>query len=219
MSGGPQVFLGATTFCVTCRQISGCREEHLLVPVCLVCPWAAARPLAVRAASFARRVVSKPGQAPPPPTGTAARPSCPSGALHTGGTWLLMASRRVCSKPGQSRRPRAPQPGPPVPTAPSTPVVPVVLMRVHVIAEPTPNSACNSPTTRSNPEIRSLELQRFLTLLKLHSIELHATFLRPGPATAHGHRSQARWFSRRPTHGGLAALGADCRRVGGVSRF
>ena len=28
-----------------------------------VCRWAAARPLAVRAASFARRVVSKPGQA------------------------------------------------------------------------------------------------------------------------------------------------------------
>jgi len=42
-----------------------------------MCPWAAARPLAVRAASFARRVVSKPGQAPPPPTGTAARPSKP----------------------------------------------------------------------------------------------------------------------------------------------
>ena len=75
MSGGPQVFLGATTFCVTCRQISGCREEHLLVPVCLVCPWAAARPLAVRAASFARRVVSKPGQAPPPPTDIAAGPA------------------------------------------------------------------------------------------------------------------------------------------------
>ena len=33
----------------------------------------------------ARRVVSKPGQAPPPPTGTAARPSGPSGTLHTGG--------------------------------------------------------------------------------------------------------------------------------------
>ena len=43
-------------------------------PGCLMCPWAAARPLAVRAASFARRVVSKPGQAPPPPTSTAARP-------------------------------------------------------------------------------------------------------------------------------------------------
>ena len=54
-------------------------------PGCSVCPWAAARPRAVRAASFARRVVSKPGQAPPPPTGTAAWPSGPSGALHAGG--------------------------------------------------------------------------------------------------------------------------------------
>ena len=32
-----------------------------------VCRWAAARPRAVRAASFARRVASKPGQAPPLP--------------------------------------------------------------------------------------------------------------------------------------------------------
>ena len=39
----------------------------------MVCPWAAARPRAVRAASFARRVASKPGQAPTPPTGTASR--------------------------------------------------------------------------------------------------------------------------------------------------
>ena len=37
-------------------------------PGCCVCPWAAARPRAVRAASFARRVASKPGQAPPPPS-------------------------------------------------------------------------------------------------------------------------------------------------------
>ena len=44
-------------------------------------PWAAARPLAVRAASFARRVGSLPGQALPPPTGTAA---WPSGSLRTG---------------------------------------------------------------------------------------------------------------------------------------
>ena len=51
----------------------------------MACPWAAARPRAVHAASFARRVGSKPGQAPPPPTGTAARPR---------------------------HRPRAPQPGP-----------------------------------------------------------------------------------------------------------
>ena len=52
----------------------------------------------------ARRVVSKPGQAPPPPTGTAAWPSGPSGALHTGGTW--------CAGPPWPRhRPRPPQPG------------------------------------------------------------------------------------------------------------
>ena len=51
-----------------------------------MCPWAAARPRAVRAASFARRVASKPGQAPPPPTGTAARPS---GALHAGGLFCV----------------------------------------------------------------------------------------------------------------------------------
>ena len=48
-------------------------------PGCLACRWAAARPLAVRAASFARRVVSKPGQALPPPTGTTTRPHMISG--------------------------------------------------------------------------------------------------------------------------------------------
>ena len=76
-------------------------------PGCFVCPWAAARPRAVRAASFARRVVSKPGQAPPPPTGTAARPSGPSGALRTSGAgcagvWLGVSSR----SPARPCRPR-----------------------------------------------------------------------------------------------------------------
>ena len=90
-------------------------------PGCLVCPWAAARPRAVRAASFARRVGSKPGQAPPPPTAAAAGPSVPpapstpvapsvlcgvgqapppptaavarpSCALHTGGTCVAWTS-------------------------------------------------------------------------------------------------------------------------------
>ena len=74
-------------------------------PGCCVCPWAAARPRAVRAASFARRVVSKPGQAPPPPAGTAARPTSPSGALHTSGVWSLIVARRVVSKPGQALPP------------------------------------------------------------------------------------------------------------------
>ena len=40
-------------------------EGPAVGPGCFVRPWAAARPLAVRAASSARRVVSKPGQAPP----------------------------------------------------------------------------------------------------------------------------------------------------------
>ena len=79
-------------------------------PGCSVCPWAAARPRAVRAASFARRVASKPGQALPPPTGTAAWPSGPSGALHTGGTWCTDGVR---SPARPCHRPRAPQPGPP----------------------------------------------------------------------------------------------------------
>ena len=45
------------------------------------------------------------------------------------------------------------------------------------IAETAPNFARNSPATLSYIEFRSLELQRFLTMLKLCSIELRATFL------------------------------------------
>ena len=92
----------------------------------------------------------------------------------------LGASTRCPARP--RHRPRAPQPGPPAPPAPSTPVGPVVLMRIHIIAEPTPNFACNSPETTSNLEFRSLELQRFQTLLKLLPIELHASFLVTSPA-------------------------------------
>ena len=60
----------------------------------------------------------------------------------------------------------------------------------HAIASPTPNFACNSPATISNLEFITLELQRFQTLLKLHPIELHATFLGASP-TIRQHRSQA----------------------------
>ena len=73
-------------------------EGPAVGPGCLVCPWAAARPRAVRAASFARRVGLKPGQAPPPPTGAAAWPSGPSSALHTGGAWCGRAVGRVASE-------------------------------------------------------------------------------------------------------------------------
>ena len=101
----------------------------------------------------------------------------------------LGASPRSPARP--RRHPRPPQPGPPGPPAPSTPVGPCVLTKIHLIAESTPNFACNSPTTLSNPEIRSLELQRFYALLNLHPIELHAKFGGGGLAAAHGHRSLA----------------------------
>ena len=48
---------------------AGVLGAALLAMLGRAAPWAAARPRAVRAASFARRVVSKPGQASPPPTG------------------------------------------------------------------------------------------------------------------------------------------------------
>ena len=86
----------ASYFCCLLRCLCSGRRWCAVGPGCWLCPWAAARPRAVRAASFARRVASKPGQAPPPPTGTAARPCC--------------------------RRP-APRPGPPVPPALSIPAV------------------------------------------------------------------------------------------------
>ena len=71
--------------------------------------------------------------------------------------------------------------GPPASPGPTTPLIPV----------PTPNFARNSPTTISNFEFRSLELQRFQPLLKLLPIELRASFRRQRRATTHRHRSQA----------------------------
>ena len=50
-----------------------------------------------------------------------------------------------------------------------------------LIPAPTTNFARNSPTTISNFEFRSLELQRFQTLLKLLPIELRASFLEATP--------------------------------------
>ena len=144
-------------------------------------------------------------------------PSGPSGALHTSGSgcadqWF---GASACCSARPRRRPRAPQPGPPGPPAPSTPVGPGVLTcacasarsparprrrprapqpgrasaLAHIAAE-LPNFACNSPAAVSMFELYSLELQRFQTLLKLHPIELHASFLRSG-------RIGACWRRRR----------------------
>ena len=136
-------------------------------PGCLVCPWAAARPRDRHTrACGSEWSISKPGQAPPPPTGTAAglalRPlRCPP---HQWGV-VCCVWWRVDSKPGQaSPRPRAPQPGPGL--------LYVAQRWLSII-----NFACNSPVACSNIEFASLELQRFLGLLKFGPIELHAKFI------------------------------------------
>ena len=114
----------------------------------------AAACLPARAASFARRVASLLGQAPPTRVGTAARPRFG-------------------------------------PTGPASALA-------HIAAELL-NFACNSPTTLSNYEFTTLELQRFQTLLKLHPIELHASFLRGGRMGAAGGAAGSRkpcvWLS------------------------
>ena len=111
----------------------------------------------------------------------------------------LRSARRLEARPGpdtaHGHRSLAPTgtpaltPGPHArPSRPAlTPLIPV----------PTPNFACNSPMTASSFEFRSLELQRFQTLLKLLPIELHATFVEDRPwrtawgiglvDTLHGH--------------------------------
>ena len=72
-------------------------------PGCFVRPWAAARPRDRHTrACGSEWSISKPGQAPPPPTGAAAWPTGPSGALHTSGAWSLMcgSARRLEARPG-----------------------------------------------------------------------------------------------------------------------
>ena len=149
---------GAGRLRVACgpRQISGRCAACLDGSGRCVCRWAAARPRAVRAASFARRVVSKPGQAPPPPTGTAARPRRPRGGLPSVGV-------PVCCPARLCRRPPAPQP-----------CLPHRRALVSLTPQLATNFACNSPATISNHEFVALEFQRFLGLLKVCSIELHA---------------------------------------------
>ena len=72
---------------------------------------------------------------------------------------------------------------------------PATAHRHRGLALPPPiNFACNYPTTLSNLEFTTLELQRFRTLLKLHPIELHAKLLR-GCALA---RTWARYLARGP---------------------
>ena len=138
----------------------------------------AREPSALRAFGSARRLEARPGpaaahghrsQAPPPPMGTAAMPSGPSGVLHTGNAWSadvrLGASPRSPARP--CRRPWAPQPDPPAPAALFIVVVPGIFS----------NFARNSLATCSNLEFASLGLQRFRVVSKSDRGKLCAKFV------------------------------------------
>ena len=202
-------------------------------PGCWLCPWAAARPRAVRAASLRLGASSRsparprhrprapqPGPPLPPAPSTPAVPVvlvCPARPRHRprapqpGSLFSPAPSTPagpvvlVC--PARPRhRTRAPQPGSLFSPAPSTPAVPVVLVcparpRHRPRASPLmlTNFARNSPTTVSNLECASLELQRFQRLLKLPSNELRATFLEPAVSYVLHQRIQECSVFRGPT--------------------
>ena len=161
MSGGPQVFLGTTTFYLIsgCRQISGHREACPLGAGLLVAPRVFRAPEApaareARRPHFVRRRASKParalrslrrpphqwGQAQPPPMGAATRPRGARGDPIRS-AWLLS------------------------------------------------NLARNSPASISNIDIASLELQRFERGSKTDRCKLRATFAR-GYVVAAAHRKR-----------------------------
>ena len=163
-----------------------------------------AREIATREPGGSEWSISKPGQAQPPPTGAAAWPRrrppaprpCPAG--HAAASHRAPHDVLVCCSSFRNFACNSP----PVlcwfiSVCGVTSLVFVNCMRLllsagpaahrhrdqaphpaitHTIPAPTPNFACNSPTTVSNLESTTLELQRFQTLLKLHPIELHATF-------------------------------------------
>ena len=112
----------------------------------------------------ARRLEARPGPATAHGHRSQAHQSlrCPPHQWGRVADVWLCASSRSPARP--LRRPPAPRPA-----------------LAALIAEPTPNFARNSPTTASSFEFRPLELQRFQTSLKLHSIELRATFLEARP--------------------------------------
>ena len=124
-----------------------------------------AREIATREPDGSEWSFSRPALALPPPTGTAARPRRPRGGLQSVGV-----SVRCSARP---RRPPAPRRGPAACSA-SYPGYRAL------ITEPTANFACNSPGVASGFELCSLVFQRFQALLKLHPIELRASFLRGG---------------------------------------
>ena len=91
--------------CLLSRQIFGRRGACFVGPGRCVCRWAAARPRDRHTRAFGSEwSISKPGQALPPPTGTAAGPRCPphrrcgaTTAYPHGGQALLWSLRHYAN--------------------------------------------------------------------------------------------------------------------------
>ena len=192
--------IGAGRFCYACLTCGPGRLE---------CRWAAARPRAVRAASFARRVASKPGQAPQasrrPPIGRGhlcvawpgpaaahghrslalriLRPSTPVGLGVLTCACASARSPAVPSGPSGTRHN-----GGALHTGGAGSLMCALSVELLSGQAPPPpiNFACNSPAACSNIEFASLELQCFRMVSKSDRRKLCATLVSAVPAAAFG---------------------------------
>jgi len=141
---------------------------------------------------FVRRRASKPGQALPPPTGTAAWPSGPSGALHTSGarsrTCDLVLYLEARPGPATAHGHRSLARGRYDPDPPRTSsCLPSITFEAATLWLPK-NVARNSPAISSNFEFMSLELQRFRVVSKNDRGKLRAKFIWARSAALRGVR-------------------------------
>ena len=152
--------------CVGCLWPHGCSGRRRARPLCV--PVGGGPPASRPRCELrsARRLEARPG----PATAHRHRGQALRTLRRPPHQWGWVA---VNSPARPRHRPRAPQPGPTARVSCSA--------LACGMAEAMPNFARNSPATISNLEFKSLELQRFLTLLTLHPIELRATFLGAWP--------------------------------------
>ena len=163
-------------------------------------PPAPSTPAALRRWSVAGCVGSKPGQAPPPPTGTAADPS---GPLHTGGAWSLMCYWVRCfeARPGPVPR-RVPYPqfrmqfpdtcSSSLSEKPGISAITFQSMKcawgncMRICADQAPPPPAGTAAWSSGPS-GALHTGGAWSLICGSARRIEA---RPGPAAAHGHRSR-----------------------------
>ena len=167
-------------------------------PCCLMHPWAAARPLAVRAAScclLPRQISGRRAACPPARRPRRELRSARRLEARPGPAGLAAASNRsgvsVCCL-ARPCRPWAPQTG----TSGALRTSGAGALLVPQFWLSTSNFARNSSMTHSNIEFTSLELQRFRASRKMTRINYVRNLAGGGVVAAHGRRVwglQARW--------------------------